>query len=568
MNLRKFELDSRFVGAMPLVNHYLAKIGLHRYMDKHLPTPDHRTALAPSVVLGVIVRNLVVARAPLYSLREWADDKVPGLLGLAADQVRLLNDDRMGRALDTLFEADRAAILTDIMVNVVRVFGLSLEQFNNDSTSLTVYGQYRKATGKTRRGKPTLAITFGHNKDHRPDLKQLVLILTTSSDGTVPVHFKVADGNTEDSTTHIETWEHIRTLVGSADFLYVADSKLCTRANLKYINQRHGRFVTIMPRSRKEDKQFKDWLQGNEPEWVEIARKPNARMKDGPPDVIWSIPSPIADPDAFRVAWYLSSHKQERDSLWRRNAIQTAIVELGKLKRRLDAPRPRFKSESAVYAAAEAIVKKCRAERWIELNVETVAETEYRQERRGRPGNDTRFRRVQRRRFTLTWKTLDERVAYDARCDGVFPLITNAPEKDLSALQMFDAYKSKQPALERRHHLFKNVEASAPVLLKSVTRIEALVFLLFVALLVHALLERDLRSALQTDGSGPLPLYPEDRACKAPTTARVIEVFEGLQRHLLTQADETVQRFDPELSSLQRRVLRALGIRAASFHGQ
>jgi hypothetical protein len=193
MNLRKFELDSRFVGAMPLVNHYLAKIGLHRYMDKHLPTPDHRTALAPSVVLGVIVRNLVVARAPLYSLREWADDKVPGLLGLAADQVRLLNDDRMGRALDTLFEADRAAILTDIMVNVVRVFGLSLEQFNNDSTSLTVYGQYRKATGKTRRGKPTLAITFGHNKDHRPDLKQLVLILTTSSDGTVPVHFKVAD---------------------------------------------------------------------------------------------------------------------------------------------------------------------------------------------------------------------------------------------------------------------------------------------------------------------------------------------------------------------------------------
>lgn len=567
MSLRPFELDSRFVGAMPLVNHYLARIGFSRYMEKHLPTPDRRASLPPSVVLGVIVRNLVVARAPLYSLREWAADKVPALLGLAADQIRLLNDDRMGRALDTLFEADRAAILTDVMVNVVRDFGLSLEQFNNDSTSLTVYGQYRRATGRTHRGKPSLAITFGHNKDHRPDLKQLVLILTTSSDGTVPVHFKVADGNTEDSTTHVETWGHLRTLVGSADFLYVADCKLCTRANLKYINQRHGRFVTIMPRARKEDKLFKDWLQDNEPEWVEITRKPNTRMKDGPPDVIWNIPSPIADPDAFRVEWYLSSHKQERDSLWRRNAIQTALVELGKLKRRLDAPRPRFKSASAVHAAAETVVKRCRAERWIDFTVETIAEIEYRQERRGRPSNDTRWRRLQRPRFRLTWKTLEERVAYDARCDGVFPLITNVPEKGLSALQVFDAYKSKQPTLERRHHLFKNVEAAAPVLLKSVTRIEALVFLLFVALLIHALLERDLRSALQADGSGPLPLYPEDRACKAPTTARVIEVFEGLQRHLLTQADETVQRFDPELSSLQRRVLRALGIRPACFCG-
>ena len=277
MNASQFELDSKFVGALPLVNHYLAKIGLHRYMEKHLPTPDRRASIAPAVVLGIIVRNLVLARDPLYSLREWAEDKAPGLIGLTGDQVRLLNDDRMGRALDTLFDADRAAILTDIIVNTVRVFGLSLEQFNNDSTSLTLYGQYRQATGTAYRGKPTLAITFGHSKDHRPDLKQLVFILTTSSDGTVPVHFKVADGNTEDSTTHIETWEHLRTIVGSADFLYVADCKLCTRANLKYIDQRHGRFVTIMPRSRKEDKLFKDWLLGCRKTNLSGSKSPESR---------------------------------------------------------------------------------------------------------------------------------------------------------------------------------------------------------------------------------------------------------------------------------------------------
>jgi len=562
-----FELDSKLVGALPLINHYLKKIGFQRCLEKHMPTPDRRAALNPAVTIGVIVRNLVLARAPLYGIGEWTRARVPELLGLSADELRLINDDRAGRALDSLFDCDRVALVTDLIVNTVRAFRIALEQFNNDSTSLTVYGQYKQATGKKQRGKPTVAITFGNSKDHRPDLKQLVVILTTSADGTVPVHFKVADGNTEDSTTHIETWESLRAIVGSPEFLYVADCKLCTRANLKYINQRHGQFVTIMPRSRREDKLFKDWLQENEPKWVEITRIPNRRSKSGPPDIIWSIPFPICDPDGFRVVWYLSSHKQERDALWRRNSIQTATVELGKLKRRLDGPRPRFKSRSAVLEAAAAVVKKCKAERWISVNVETVEDLEFRQEQRGRPNSKTRWRRVVRTKFRLTWNTLEDLVAYDARCDGVFPLVTNVSEADLSALHVFDAYKSKQPSLERRHHLFKNIELAAPVLLKSVTRIESLIFLLFVALLIHALLERDIRSALQNDGSGPLPLYPEGRACTAPTTDRILEVFDDLQRHLLMKGDEIVQRFDPELSSLQRRVLRALGIRAAAFQG-
>lgn len=57
------------------------------------------------------------------------------------------------------------------------------------------------------------AVTFGHNKDHRPDLRQLVWILTVSADGAVPLAHRVASGNTGDDTTHVPTWDELVALV-------------------------------------------------------------------------------------------------------------------------------------------------------------------------------------------------------------------------------------------------------------------------------------------------------------------------------------------------------------------
>jgi transposase len=59
-------------------------------------------------------------------------------------------------------------------------------------------------------GRPTLRITHGHNKDHRPDLKQPLFVLTVSADGTVPVQHRALDGQTSDVTTHVDTWNTLR----------------------------------------------------------------------------------------------------------------------------------------------------------------------------------------------------------------------------------------------------------------------------------------------------------------------------------------------------------------------
>src|SRR6266508_3414754 len=181
-----FELVSHRLGALPLVNHFLGRMGLSDLLARWLPAPDRRFRLDPAVAIRLVVVNLLVGRAPLYGLGEWASPFAPGLLGLADADAAWLNDDRVGRALEKLFHADRASLLTELIVGVVAEFGIDTSELHNDSTSVSVHGAYRGADGTPRGGKPTTAITFGHSKDHRPDLKQLVWILTVCADGAVP----------------------------------------------------------------------------------------------------------------------------------------------------------------------------------------------------------------------------------------------------------------------------------------------------------------------------------------------------------------------------------------------
>ncbi|MEZ6087692.1 MAG: hypothetical protein R3C05_06640 [Pirellulaceae bacterium] len=78
----------------------------------------------------------------------------------------------------------------------------------------------------------TPAITWGHNKDHRPDLKQLLYILTVADDGGVPIYFQTESGNVTDDSTHQRTWKLLNEVVKRPDFVYVADCKLATTSNM------------------------------------------------------------------------------------------------------------------------------------------------------------------------------------------------------------------------------------------------------------------------------------------------------------------------------------------------
>jgi len=92
-------------------------------------------------------------------------------------------------------------------------------------------------------------------------------------------------------------------------------------------------------------------------------------------------------------------------------------------------------------------------------------------------------------------------------------------------------------------------------------------FLYYIALLVHALIERELRKAMADNGIEMLPLYPEERLCRAPCTDRILELFEELQRHEIHGPKGKMQTVHPTLNPLQKQVLRLLSVPAAAFSG-
>ncbi len=82
---------------------------------------------------------------------------------------------------------------------------------------------------------------------------------------------------------------------------------------------------------------------------------------------------------------------------------------------------------------------------------------------------------------------------------------------------------------------------------------------------MNALLERQVRQALAKCNIKTLPLYAEERKCQAPSAERILETLGSLQRHLLRKDGKIIQRFDPELTPLHRKILGLAGLSRRAF---
>ena len=559
-----FALVSKALGGLPIINAVIGRLRLPELLTCALPAVDGRVKLAPAVLIRLVIANLVLGREPLYGLGEWAARFDPALLGLRPDEAQVVNDDRVGRALEALFDADRGSLLTAVILRAISEFTIDTNQLHNDSTSISVQGLYRAADGAPRGGKSTPVITFGHSKDHRPDLKQLVWILTVSNDGAVPMAYRLADGNTSDDPTHVPTWDGLADLLGRTDFLYVADSKLCSRQAMDHITGRGGRFVTVLPRSRSEDKVFRTYLQTHTPDWVRATVRPGRHPDE--PDEVYSVASaPAPSEEGYRIVWVHSTTKAARDAATRGARTEAGIAAIETLEAKLSGPRCRIKTRVAAEKAATIALATAHAERWVTATITEQIEKTYQQERRGRPGPDTRYREVATSRFSVSADINLDHITYDAATDGCFPLITN--DRGITNTEVLAAYKY-QPNLERRHHLLKSVQNAAPVLLRDPARIEALFCCQFLALLISALIEREARNGMRQADTTKISLYPEFRDCAAPSTERILEIFAATNRHHLYRHGTLVQAFAPELTDQQQQILGLLGLSPTIYTDQ
>jgi len=561
MVVEALSLESLAIGAQPLLRPVMERLRLRELLTEALGPLDGRLKLDPVDSLLLLVRNFALCRHPLYRVPEWVRAFDPAPLELAPEGVRLVNDDRLGRALDRLFAADPRTLTTRFVVHMVNAFGIDLSRCHQDTTTVTFSGVYA-GSGARSDGRRQLRITHGHNKDHRPDLKQLVWSLTVSADGAVPVHYNVYDGNRTDDQLHVDTWEALRRVVGGPDFIYVADGKLCTRDNMGHLDRAGGHFITVLPRTRKEEARFRTYLRDHPVDWQMIWNRSPRRCQGDPPERFEAVEAPEPTVEGYRIVWYRSSEKWRRDQRLRDHAIQAARQQIQRLRERVG--RRRLKTEEQVRTAAEDILDQTEARDWVRVDIVAKPQHVHRQAGPGRPGPQTRYVRHTTTVYEPVAVLEDEPIRAAAVTDGIFPLITNMPLEDMPPLEMLQIYKY-QPFIEKRHEQLKTAADVVPVNYKSVDRIEAFLFLYFLAVTLHALIERAVRAAMKTRGLHTIPLYPEERDCSAPTADKILGLFAPLRRHRLFNEGNPVKTFWDPLNDVQRLVLELLDVPTTEY---
>jgi hypothetical protein len=324
---------------------------------------------------------------------------------------------------------------------------------------------------------------------------------------------------------------------------------------MAHIASRHGRFLTVMPKNRNEYEWFREHLRTRPVGWVEVHREPNLRRRTDPDVVYHGIESPQRSSDGYRVLWYRSSQKEQAD----RNARQERLRRAHEALEELQGPRRRaWRGATEAREAGTRIVREHEVEHLLGVDVACSVEEHFEQAGPGRPGPDTEYRRVETPRWRIQFEEQGAALSHAARCDGLFPLMTN--DESLSVAEALGKYKY-QPFVEKRHEQLKNGFDVAPMWLKNVARIESLLWLYYVVELVGALVEREVRRAMTDGGIESLALYPEGRAHMAPTTGAVFDVLEGHRRHrLLDEHGQELRRFHDTLSDDARRVLQLLGV--------
>ena len=525
---------------------------LREILGDHIPTSG-REEVSPVDVLVLLAVNLTLAKDPLYQLPQWVDSLDLRALGYSKRPSVRFTDDRFARALDKLYEADRTSLLTCLAVSAIKAFDVQCNRIHNDSTSIKAYG---RIAGKTRSG---LELRRGHSKDHRPDLKQLIYSLSISDDGAVPIHHQLYSGNRTDDTTHIETWNALRQIHGSPDFLYVADCKLCTNKQLTHIVDHGGKAITIVPQNYLECGRFHKQL----------------RSAAIPKKLLWRRPKPNhehceeyfylfggqyqSDPEGYPLYWIRSSEKMHRDRSSREQRLSAAEVDLAVLAPKLNVRR--LKRKADIQLAVQGILKGRHVEGFFDVRISAHVER-LRQRPRGRPGEKVHYTYKCRGYYSLHWSRHAQALVAEARTDGVFPLLCTDPS--ISPKRVLQAYKF-QPRIEKRFAQFKSVHLAAPLLFKKIERVEANMFVFFIALMIQALLERLIRQQLKLRKAPALKLYPEDRDAPHPTTSQLFKTFESLSTYSISEDDRLCEEYHDQLTEAHYAVLSLLDITENAF---
>jgi transposase len=524
--------DTQIVGALPAIVHCLERLDLAATIDGLVPWQGD---VPLGTLAEVLVANRLLQPKALFRVGQWAEAAaVTDYFGLTAEQ---LNDDRLGRALERLAE-HAPAIQSALVLKAIEHFELDVTQIHYDLTTVELYGAYEIETAEGR-PPPTPLPAYGRTKSGRKHVKQVQLGLDVTGDGGVPVGHLPLDGNAGEVTSHLDNLKLLARTLPKGKLLYIADTKLDAPKNLLAIAARRGQFLcggVLLQQLQERYLGLRGELKPVDYHPDSQAKRPaEERDQYKAVEVAEHLDGEVDGKAVrldYRMIFVWSESKARQEATTRERHTAKVVAEFEAVRRNLG----RYSLKTA-----EAIVRRLEA-----------AKGKYAE------GALLDYRLVQGSdgRFVLNWEFDAEALQRWQNLEGVYVLKTNLPGRTHPLAEVLRSYKS-QSQVERRFHHLKGPLAVAPMFLKNPGRIAGLLCILVWALMVLALMERQVRRELK--GEPLYGLYPEGRPSPAPTGPSLIQ---GLSRLciVIVRQGNTIARRLAQPDPTQRRIIQLLGI--------
>ncbi len=229
------------------------EIGIVETINSKLGVDSREKIAAGIMVKAILINGLGFVSRPLYLFKQFFDDKAIEILLGEDVESDYLNDDKIGRVMDNLYKYGLNNLFIEIVLSVIKKFKIDTKYSHLDATSFHLHGEYKSEINQEEQEEITkerpIFITKGYSRDHRPDLKQCVLDLITSSDGDIPLLMRAGDGNEADKAVFGKILAEFKKQI-VFDSIMVCDSALYSQENLKLIE--HLKWISRVPMTIKK----------------------------------------------------------------------------------------------------------------------------------------------------------------------------------------------------------------------------------------------------------------------------------------------------------------------------
>jgi transposase len=236
--------QSHPIAHLPLVLGVLRRLEVAPIIDRLIPPhPAHGLSCGRGV--EALVLAILDGHHALYKVGQRLDER--GMVALLQPGLTraALNDYRLGHILDALFAANLNTLFSALALKALEVYAIPTPWLHQDTTTIALYGAYEDEPQMTGAPRPA----YGHSKDGRDDLKQVLLSLGVSGDGGVPLRLGVRDGNRSDSVETPVAIEECLALGLEGVRGIVADSKAYSRRTLGICLEHKVDVITLVPRT-------------------------------------------------------------------------------------------------------------------------------------------------------------------------------------------------------------------------------------------------------------------------------------------------------------------------------